>query len=167
MRQFQKIHRETDTDREIFEREREREIWEGFFLICLSGKEIEVWRELIIIVVIVIIHVDYGLLIQKERSWEAVGLERTWGSWLLLCNNTYVCICDTTLQKNFWEFFQRNSNSTWLHHQVRVRVLVQSLTLCISSSSSWFWRLWWHSREQHGLNLQLFAFAGIWNRLRE
>jgi hypothetical protein len=43
----------------------------------LSGKEIEVWRELIIIVVIVIIHVDYGLLIQKERSWEAVGLERT------------------------------------------------------------------------------------------
>jgi hypothetical protein len=40
----------------------------------LSGKEIEVWRELIIII---IIHVDYGLLIQKERSWEAVGLERT------------------------------------------------------------------------------------------
>jgi hypothetical protein len=38
---------------------------------CLSGKEIEVWRKLIII------QVDYGLLIQKERSWEAVGLERT------------------------------------------------------------------------------------------
>jgi hypothetical protein len=44
----------------------------------LSGKEIEVWRELIIIIIIIIIlHVDYGLLIQKERSWEAVGLERT------------------------------------------------------------------------------------------
>jgi hypothetical protein len=45
--------------------------------------------------------------------------------------------------------------------------LVQSLTFCIYSSSSWFWRLWWHSREQHALNLQLFGFAGIWNRLGE
>jgi hypothetical protein len=43
----------------------------------LSGKDIEVWRELIIIIIIITIYVDYGLLIQKERSWEAVGLERT------------------------------------------------------------------------------------------
>jgi hypothetical protein len=42
MRQFQKIHRETDTDREIFERERERErerFERGFFKYVCQG-----WR---------------------------------------------------------------------------------------------------------------------------